>query len=511
MRFFCYVIIVLFASVSLFTGCGSRQQVQMLHFRPDSLPSFTVDVDINRDTVIKTPGGAILRIPANTLDGGGLTHVKLLIKEAYRISDIVGAGLFTNSNGQVLSSGGMIDIEPEPGPQVMMKGSIDISIPTSYVEKNMQLYKGVSDEKGNINWTTPQPLQIDSQTVLLDLGAQLLQTNCGACHNLEKIITGPDLAYIGKRRDKKWLYDYVHDNQKVLASGERYANCLFREYNMTAMNTFPALTDRDLDALFAYVDNESYRLDLPYPDDHLKKCADSCEAYAKKAGRLLARREKLIKKNGQRVSVEMQMPDGYISPDTAGPAIKVAAPEFRSEYYRIRIKTFGWYNIDIELRNLEGAKASQLIVRLTGEYKKDVNIYLVIPSARIFQEGGRLENVEDGWGFYTQDGKIPLPQRTRAIIMAMGEKNGKLAFGLQSFRVTESQTIELEPVPVSKEMMNASIKELDLADLSVQAKDSKNAKAIRKIDSKLQELDALKPKGCDCNCGIETDSSYSTK
>jgi hypothetical protein len=112
----------------------------MLSFKPDMIPAFSIDIDINRDTVIHTPGGAILRIPDNTLDGGGLTHVKLLVKEAYRISDIVRAGLFTNSNDQALSSGGMINIEPETGQQVTIKGNINISIPTTYLEKNMQLY-----------------------------------------------------------------------------------------------------------------------------------------------------------------------------------------------------------------------------------------------------------------------------------------------------------------------------------------------------------------------------------
>ena len=48
--------------------------------------------------------------------------------------------------------------------------------------------------------------------------------------------------------------------------------------------------------------------------------------------------------------------------------------------------------------------------------------------------------------------------------------------------------------------MNNEIKKLDIMDLDIKAKDSKNASQIRVIEAKLSELEKLKPKGCDCKC-----------
>ena len=54
--------------------------------------------------------------------------------------------------------------------------------------------------------------------------------------------------------------------------------------------------------------------------------------------------------------------------------------------------------------------------------------------------------------------------------------------------------------------MNEKVKKLDIPEISIMAKDSKNAAQIRKIDAKMSELEKLKPKGCDCNCLGLTDS-----
>jgi hypothetical protein len=100
--------------------------------------------------------------------------------------------------------------------------------------------------------------------------------SCEPCHKTGKEITGPSLAFISSRRDKKWLYAYTRNNIKVQSSGDRFANCLYQQYK-TPMPVFPNLSDGQLDALYDYIDKESRRLGLKAPDDHLKKCVDSCK------------------------------------------------------------------------------------------------------------------------------------------------------------------------------------------------------------------------------------------
>ena len=280
---------------------------------PGSIPSFSVQIDLTKDTVIHAPGGSLIHIPANALDAAGASSVTLIIKEAIRMSDIVQAGLLTSSNGQPLSSGGMIDIEVAAGQTVRITRPVEVSLPTPELEKNMQLYKGEADGKGKIDWTDPKPLPDNPQMKALDSGWNLFQTHCASCHSYGKDITGPALAYIARRRDKKWLYDFTRNNALLMSSGDRYANCLYQQYNKTPMNTFPMLTDEELDVLYTYIDNESSRLGLPVPDDHFKKCVDSCaryEQYEQEESRLRELREKLIAGNGPKVTANMRQPAG---------------------------------------------------------------------------------------------------------------------------------------------------------------------------------------------------------
>jgi mono/diheme cytochrome c family protein len=111
-----------------------------------------------------------------------------------------------------------------------------------------------------------------------DSAKHLYLTGCVPCHKSNNDLYGPSLAYISRRRDRKWLYDFTRNNFKLMSSGDRYANCLYQQYNKTPMPLYP-LTDRELNALYAYIDNESKRLGLAVPDDHLKKCVDSCQLY----------------------------------------------------------------------------------------------------------------------------------------------------------------------------------------------------------------------------------------
>jgi mono/diheme cytochrome c family protein len=492
--------------LAILSNCNRRGKSGSPFFNPASLPSFTVEIDISRDTTIQAPGGSIIHIPANALDAGGANPVKLVIREALQISDIIEAGLLTRSHGQILSSGGMIDIEAADGQKVKVTSAIDVSIPASYLEKNMQVYKGEIGDDGGPDWVDPRPLPADPQIAALDTGMAIFQSNCASCHRLDKYVTGPSLAYISRRRDRNWLYAFTKNNTRLLGEGDRYANCLYEQYNKTAMNLFFNLTDAELDALYRYIDNESSRLALPVPSDHLFHCVDSCAFYDKERDRLIRLREKLIEENGERVSQERRMPAGYVSADTGTVIYKVQPPKFKSVYYRFAIKSFGWYNIDIVLNNLEGVKESQLSVRFTGSYNSEVSAFLVIPSAMAFQEGGPLEGKENEYGFYTEDGKIALPQGVNAVIIAVSERDGKLLFGMSSFQIAEKQLIKLAPMPVTKEQMNASLRSLDLKGIDMHALDAINADSIRKTDKQLKDIEKLRPRTCDCNCSAGRDT-----
>jgi cytochrome c551/c552 len=87
-------------------------------------------------------------------------------------------------------------------------------------------------------------------------GKALFQINCAQCHNPIKVITGPALKGVSERvTDKKLLHAWIHNNQQVLLSGNIYFNNLYNQYGKAPMNTFPGLTDIEIDAIIKYVDN----------------------------------------------------------------------------------------------------------------------------------------------------------------------------------------------------------------------------------------------------------------
>jgi mono/diheme cytochrome c family protein len=85
-------------------------------------------------------------------------------------------------------------------------------------------------------------------------GKALFSQNCASCHAVNKKLTGPALAGVEDRwTDKKNLYAWIKNNQAFLKTGDAYANKLYNEYNKTAMNLFPSLTDKDIDAILVYI------------------------------------------------------------------------------------------------------------------------------------------------------------------------------------------------------------------------------------------------------------------
>jgi cytochrome c551/c552 len=85
-------------------------------------------------------------------------------------------------------------------------------------------------------------------------GKALFSQNCAACHAIDKKLTGPALQGVQDRwPDQKKLYSWIKNNQAFLKTGDAYANNLYNEYNKTAMNLFPNLTDAEIGAILKYI------------------------------------------------------------------------------------------------------------------------------------------------------------------------------------------------------------------------------------------------------------------
>ncbi len=94
------------------------------------------------------------------------------------------------------------------------------------------------------------------QTLFAQDGKALFQQNCASCHAVHKDLTGPKLAGIEERvPDQKLLYDWIRNSQAVLRTGNKYFNDLYNQWNKTAMNLFPNLTDEEIGAMITYINS----------------------------------------------------------------------------------------------------------------------------------------------------------------------------------------------------------------------------------------------------------------
>ncbi|REE16824.1 quinol:cytochrome c oxidoreductase pentaheme cytochrome subunit [Winogradskyella pacifica] len=89
-------------------------------------------------------------------------------------------------------------------------------------------------------------------------GKSLFNSNCAACHKLDKPMTGPALRNVEARLadeqglDRAWLNAWIRNSSSLIKSGDAYAVKIYNEYNQTAMTAFPQLSDQDISDMLAY-------------------------------------------------------------------------------------------------------------------------------------------------------------------------------------------------------------------------------------------------------------------
>ncbi|NRA91551.1 MAG: c-type cytochrome [Psychroserpens sp.] len=89
-------------------------------------------------------------------------------------------------------------------------------------------------------------------------GKSLFNTNCAACHQLDRDMTGPMLRNVEARLydeqglDREWLNKWIRNSAGLIKSGDAYANQVYNAWNKTAMTAFPQLSDQDISDILAY-------------------------------------------------------------------------------------------------------------------------------------------------------------------------------------------------------------------------------------------------------------------
>tara|TARA_B100000767_G_scaffold149247_1_gene140588 strand:+ start:1038 stop:2348 length:1311 start_codon:yes stop_codon:yes gene_type:complete len=86
------------------------------------------------------------------------------------------------------------------------------------------------------------------------LGKKLFNSNCAACHKVNKRAVGPALKGVSEKYEKEWLYTWIKNSSAMIRSGDDRAIAIWEEYNKSAMTAFPQLSNTDIDNIIAYTD-----------------------------------------------------------------------------------------------------------------------------------------------------------------------------------------------------------------------------------------------------------------
>ena len=91
-----------------------------------------------------------------------------------------------------------------------------------------------------------------AQDADIDLGKKLFNTNCAACHKLDKKAVGPALSGVTEKYDKEWLYNWIKNGNQMIRDGDPQAIAIWEEYNRSVMTNYPQFSNEDIDNILAY-------------------------------------------------------------------------------------------------------------------------------------------------------------------------------------------------------------------------------------------------------------------
>jgi cytochrome c2 len=84
-------------------------------------------------------------------------------------------------------------------------------------------------------------------------GKKMFNSNCAACHRLDKRLIGPALGNISERRDLAWTIEFIKDSRAMISKGDKDAIAIFNKFNKIPMISYSYLKDEQILNIIAYL------------------------------------------------------------------------------------------------------------------------------------------------------------------------------------------------------------------------------------------------------------------
>ncbi|MBL3655442.1 c-type cytochrome [Fulvivirga sediminis] len=102
------------------------------------------------------------------------------------------------------------------------------------------------------------PSEVPTDEARISEGKSLFDSNCKTCHRVHEKLVGPALKNVYNRAPSiDWIVNFVHNSSKVIASGDDYANKLYKEYNQTQMTAFPSFSKDEILSILGYIKQQT--------------------------------------------------------------------------------------------------------------------------------------------------------------------------------------------------------------------------------------------------------------
>jgi hypothetical protein len=264
----------------------------------------------------------------------------------------------------------------------------------------------------------------------------------------------------------------------------RYAQALKARYK-SVMTPFPALTNKSIDDIVAYLRNETRKAGTRASADSSGKNLSSDSADAGMEKPCTYNDTLYIPPSKQEESFFEGMPTDPVRPeqnftaDTLAPTlndpsernVQFIDPLPTDGMFDFDIKTLGWYNIDAYVSGYAGTTKVNVTANLQNSGGIPFNVYLFCPDKQILSVANTNEG--DGYSFDKIDGALPLFLNDRAILFAFGSKGDKVFYGIEEFTIQKEQTITVQIKESTKEAIRQALlnKQMNGIDMGITKKE----------------------------------------
>jgi mono/diheme cytochrome c family protein len=459
------------AALLLLASCSSKINDGRL-FKPTNIRAQHFSIDPAKDTTLIGLRGGIFRISKGSFAGNYPVNIE--IREVYSPLEIVYAGLVTESNGRLLESGGMVYFNAfdSNNKQAKLLKPVDLSIPSNYINENMQLFKGDELVDGTINWVDPEPLDTSpgEDSSCLVRSKALFESKCRSCHGMFRDLTGPALAGVEDRKnDRHALASFIRNPGATMAI-DRYFYCQKTRYG-SVMSAFPDLTDQDIDCLLDYIKNETERRpDLKQSSIKsdslwLASCIEApCGVdtmYADTTAFFGVSRNitSLFEEATKNDTADALYKDPKLLEEEQRQGL--IDKQFTAGRYNFTVNTLGWFNVDAFYEGMEGTEIVDLFVKTDFEEKESLLVHVFFPAKKLLTVGVYHKN-DSLFHFEKYKGQIPLFLNDKAIVFATACIGEKIFYGINSFTVTKNQTIPLVIKESTAEELSSAFEKMNL-------------------------------------------------